>query len=176
MEVRLMNEFHGRNFPKQLVSGSFRVPIRYTSFDIVTPLVVAAVPPELRRKMGLKPRTEDDSSDVYKAGAGVLAPAGSARDGKFLKKKSGVPASVRTSGLAQNRSPGAKAVISRPKIGGEHVLAAPTGNTKSAARGSKTSRDAVRRGVRPKATRSSVTNSARTPRALTHDDRYDEVL
>ena len=78
MEVRLMNEFHGRNFPKQLVSGSFRVPIRYTSFDIVTPLVVAAVPPELRRKMGLKPRTEDDSSDVYKAGAGVLAPAGSA--------------------------------------------------------------------------------------------------
>ena len=42
-----------------------------------------ALPPGLRKKMGLAPRREEDSSAsdaIYKAGAGVLKPVGSAPD------------------------------------------------------------------------------------------------
>ena len=56
--------------------------------------------------MGLSPRRESDaglSEALYRPGAGVLAPAGSARDGSFLKMKSGVPQSQRASALAQMR-------------------------------------------------------------------------
>ena len=63
-----------------------------------------ALPPSLRRKMGLAPRKEEDeaaSEALYKAGAGVLKPTGSAPDGTYLKRNSGVPASQRASALAQ---------------------------------------------------------------------------
>jgi bifunctional DNA-binding transcriptional regulator/antitoxin component of YhaV-PrlF toxin-antitoxin module len=92
-----------------------------------------ALPPELRKKMGLKPRTEDDSSEIYNAGSGVLKAAGSGQDGCFLKKGSGIPASVRTSGLNRSSDVG-RAVISRATIGNSFVMAKPTGYTKSARR------------------------------------------
>ena len=62
-----------------------------------------ALPPELRRSMGLKPRSENDENDavIWRAGAGVLAPTGSAPDGKFLKRGSGAAMSQRASALAQ---------------------------------------------------------------------------
>lgn len=138
-----------------------------------------ALPPELRKKMGLKPRTEDDSSDIYKAGSGVLNAAGSARDGKYLKKGSGVPASVRTSGLSQNRSPGAKAVVSKARIGDEYVLGRSSGNTQSSSR----SRGKATRAqpAQSKATKASSASNQRTGKPLraakpVHDSRYDEVL
>jgi hypothetical protein len=55
-----------------------------------------ALPPELRKKMGLKPRKEEEESsyDIYKPGSGVLAPVGSGKDGTFLKMKSSVPKSL----------------------------------------------------------------------------------
>ncbi len=58
-----------------------------------------ALPPELRRKMGLAPRKEETAEEnkLYEAGAGVLAKVGSGRDGSFLKRRSGVPMSERTS-------------------------------------------------------------------------------
>lgn len=80
-----------------------------------------ALPPELRKSMGLKPRTENDENDaviwkveshqlwfnctlrhaVLQAGSGVLAPTGSAPDGTFLKRGSGAAMSQRASALAQ---------------------------------------------------------------------------
>lgn len=53
--------------------------------------------------MGLKPRAENEEEDavIWKAGAGVLAPTGSAPDGTFLRKGSGVSMSQRASALAQ---------------------------------------------------------------------------
>ena len=63
-----------------------------------------ALPPELRARMGLTPRREEDASksQFYTPGNGVLQAAGSAPDGGFLKGGSGVPASVRLSGLARD--------------------------------------------------------------------------
>ena len=138
-----------------------------------------ALPPELRKKMGLKPRTDDDSSDIYKAGAGVLNAAGSARDGKYLKKRSGVPASVRTSGLAQNRSPGAKAVVSKARIGNDYVLGRSSGNTQSSGRSrGKPVRAQPPQSKATKATGASDQRTGKPPRAAktAHDSKYDEVL
>ena len=69
----------------------------------MSPARKTALPPSLRRKMGLAPRKEEDeaaSEAIYKAGAGVLKPTGSAPDGTYLKRNSGVPASQRASALA----------------------------------------------------------------------------
>lgn len=79
-----------------------------------------ALPPELRRKLGFQPRKEEEEGtyDIYKAGAGVLAPTGSGKDGKYLKMKSSMPMSIRASaharmtGLAQ----GGRAYIPRAKL------------------------------------------------------------
>ena len=62
-----------------------------------------ALPPELRRKLGLAPRKEEEEGtyDIYKAGGGVLQAVGSGRDGSYLKMKSSIPMSHRTSGLAR---------------------------------------------------------------------------
>ena len=83
--------------------------------------------------MGFKPRSGDDSSDIYTAGAGVLAPAGSAPDGKFLKRGTGVPASIRASALAQkSMAPGQqRAIVSKARIGEDAVMKTQTGNTNS---------------------------------------------
>eukprot|EP00621_Florenciella_sp_RCC1693_P000607 CAMPEP_0182554324 /NCGR_PEP_ID=MMETSP1323-20130603/49930_1 /TAXON_ID=236787 /ORGANISM="Florenciella parvula, Strain RCC1693" /LENGTH=240 /DNA_ID=CAMNT_0024766049 /DNA_START=57 /DNA_END=779 /DNA_ORIENTATION=+ len=91
-----------------------------------------ALPPELRAKMGLKPRRDgergrgDGSHEtMYSAGAGVLKPVGSGADGSFLKRGSGVPMSERTSGLARQRGDavGARAHIARPElVGGSDVV------------------------------------------------------
>jgi hypothetical protein len=63
----------------------------------------SALPPELRKAMGLKPRSENDENEgtIWTAGSGVLAPTGSAPDGKFLKRGSGCAMSQRASALAQ---------------------------------------------------------------------------
>ena len=62
-----------------------------------------ALPPELRRKMGLQPRKEESESsyDIYKPGSGVLKPVGSGKDGSYLKMKSSIPMSQRASGYAK---------------------------------------------------------------------------
>jgi hypothetical protein len=77
-----------------------------------------ALPPELRKKMGLVPRGNDENSDIWKAGSGVLAPVGSGKDGQFLKMKSGVPMSYRASRLAQMENGGIRgqANISKPRL------------------------------------------------------------
>jgi hypothetical protein len=77
-----------------------------------------ALPPELRRKMGLEPRFEDKSSDeIWRAGSGVLAPTGSAADGHFLRKGSGAPMSIRASRLAQvSNQVSNRANVSRPRL------------------------------------------------------------
>ena len=62
-----------------------------------------ALPPELRRSMGLKPRRQDEENDkeIWTPGSGVLKKVGSGRDGSFLKRGSGVPMSQRASKYAQ---------------------------------------------------------------------------
>lgn len=80
-----------------------------------------ALPPSLRRKMGLAPRKEEDaaaSEALYKAGAGVLEKRGSAPDGTFLKRNSGIPASQRASGAAQQSgyASNARATVRRPAL------------------------------------------------------------
>ena len=77
----------------------------------------SALPPELRRKMGFKPRDGEHDTAIYTAGSGVLLPVGSGVDGTFLKKNSSVPMSKRTSGLAriQGTFRGQRAVIPRAK-------------------------------------------------------------
>jgi hypothetical protein len=71
-----------------------------------------ALPDCLRKKLkGVKVEDcpNNDDVDVYKAGSGVLAPVGSAPDGTFLKRGSGVPMSLRASALAQRRGDAANA-------------------------------------------------------------------
>jgi hypothetical protein len=79
-----------------------------------------ALPPELRKKLGFKPRIEENNStyDIYKPGAGVLEPVGSGKDGSYLKMKSGVPMSYRASRYAQmnGTSMGNRALIPRAKM------------------------------------------------------------
>jgi hypothetical protein len=79
-----------------------------------------ALPPELRRKLGFQPRKEEaeGSYDIYKAGSGVLAPVGSGKDGAYLKMKSSIPMSHRTSGHARmtGASSGSRAVIPRARL------------------------------------------------------------
>lgn len=80
-----------------------------------------ALPPGLRKSMGLRPRREEDtaaSDAIYKPGAGVLRAAGSAPDGTFLKRNSGIPASQRASALAQKSgyAANARAVIAKPQL------------------------------------------------------------
>lgn len=78
-----------------------------------------ALPPELRRKLGFQPRAanEEEGSEIYKAGSGVLKPVGSGKDGSYLKMKSSIPMSLRTSGLArmQGTFQGQRAVIPRAR-------------------------------------------------------------
>ncbi len=84
-----------------------------------------ALPPEIRRKIGLKPRTDENPEDfeIYKAGAGVLEAVGSGKDGSFLKAHSSVPMSHRTSGLAKmNGIRGSRALIPRAKMTGGRVV------------------------------------------------------
>lgn len=71
-----------------------------------------ALPSVLRKKLGLKPRKEEEEEDdvIWKPGSGVLAAAGSAPDGKFLKRRSGMP---KASGAA---SANHRAVISKPRL------------------------------------------------------------
>mmetsp|Transcript_23406 Transcript_23406/g.30454 ORF Transcript_23406/g.30454 Transcript_23406/m.30454 type:complete len:456 (-) Transcript_23406:726-2093(-) len=71
-----------------------------------------ALPDCLRKKLkGVKvdDTNDDDSNNVYQAGSGVLAPVGSAPDGTFLKRGTGVPMSHRASALAQRRGDAANA-------------------------------------------------------------------
>eukprot|EP01031_Cornospumella_fuschlensis_P024425 gene24426-29524_t len=78
-----------------------------------------ALPPELRAKLGLAPRKEENESsyEIYKPGAGVLAPVGSGKDGSYLKMKSSIPMSHRTSGLARMKGiTGTMAVIPRARL------------------------------------------------------------
>jgi len=77
-----------------------------------------ALPPELRKKMGFKPRSnEEKENNIYKPGSGVLQAVGSGKDGSFLKKHSSVPMSHRTSGYARMHAmhTGARAVIPRAR-------------------------------------------------------------
>ncbi len=78
-----------------------------------------ALPPELRRKMGLVPRKEEaeGSYEIYQAGSGVLKPVGSGKDGSYLKMKSSIPMSHRTSGLAKMQGiHGQRALIPRARV------------------------------------------------------------
>lgn len=81
-----------------------------------------ALPDSLRRKIkGVSPNDicpAESDDHMYKAGNGVLAAAGSAPDGKFLKRGSGVPMSHRASALAQARgdAAGARATIRRSRL------------------------------------------------------------
>ena len=79
-----------------------------------------ALPPELRRKMGLQPRAEEKAGgyEIYQAGSGVLKPVGSGKDGSYLKMKSSVPMSHRTSGLARMNGTyqGQRALIPRARV------------------------------------------------------------
>ena len=64
----------------------------------------SALPPDVRMKMGLKPRNhanDENNANIWKPGAGVLAPTGSAPDGTYLRRGSGVAMSQRTSAKAQ---------------------------------------------------------------------------
>ncbi len=92
-----------------------------------------ALPESIRRK--IKGAVRDENVDnsgisIYAAGAGVLAPAGSAPDGGFLKRNSGVPASLRASALAQRSgiAVGAHATIARARVvvDGAGILSKPT--------------------------------------------------
>ena len=55
------------------------------------PALLTALPPELRRKMGFQPRSDDENADstIWTPGSGVLVATGSGRDGSFLKRRSG---------------------------------------------------------------------------------------
>ena len=78
-----------------------------------------ALPAGLRKKMGLQPRNDnEDNTDLYKPGNGVLQAAGSAPDGTFLKRRSGAPMSERASALAQQNktTTGARAVITKARV------------------------------------------------------------
>ena len=83
-----------------------------------------ALPPELRRKMGLQPRRSDESKEnageIWQAGSGVLRRVGSGRDGSFLKRGSGVPMSQRASKFAQmtgkSESLRQRAHVARPSL------------------------------------------------------------
>lgn len=81
-----------------------------------------ALPDCLRKKLkGVKVEETNDSANdvnVYAAGSGVLAPVGSAPDGTFLKRGSGIPMSLRASALAQRRgdAANARATIYRAKL------------------------------------------------------------
>ncbi len=79
-----------------------------------------ALPPELRRKMGLAPRVEEKAggNEIYQAGSGVLKPVGSGSDGSYLKMKSSIPMSHRTSGLARMNGSyqGQRALIPRARV------------------------------------------------------------
>lgn len=79
-----------------------------------------ALPPELRRKMGLAPRAEEKAGgyEIYQAGSGVLKPVGSGSDGSYLKMKSSIPMSYRTSGLARMNGSfqGQRALIPRARV------------------------------------------------------------
>jgi len=71
--------------------------------------------------MGLKKRIDgEENSDIYKPGSGVLAKVGSARDGNFLKARSGKAMSLRASRLAQ-QSQGERnmANVSKPRLTGD---------------------------------------------------------
>jgi hypothetical protein len=78
-----------------------------------------ALPPELRRKMGLAPRAEEAAGgyEIYQAGSGVLKPVGSGKDGSYLKMKSSMPMSHRTSGYARMNGvvQGQRALIPRAR-------------------------------------------------------------
>lgn len=86
-----------------------------------------ALPPELRKKLGLPPRKQEVNTDstIWTPGSGVLAKVGSGRDGTFLKRRSGVPMSERASALAQkNFQPGSiRANVSKARlsIGGNDI-------------------------------------------------------
>lgn len=89
--------------------------------DILIPrakVPATALPPEIRRKMGLQPRNNDENNNIYQAGSGVLARVGSGNDGSYLKMKSGIAMSHRTS--AKSRADGLfigkKAYIPKAKI------------------------------------------------------------
>lgn len=79
-----------------------------------------ALPPELRRKMGLAPRVEESAGgyEIYQAGSGVLKPVGSGKDGSYLKMKSSIPMSHRTSGFAKMNGTyqGQRALIPRARV------------------------------------------------------------
>lgn len=88
-----------------------------------------ALPPELRRKMGLRPRREESEStyEIYKPGSGVLAPVGSGKDGSYLKMKSSIPMSHRASAFARmsGQSQGGRAYIPRARLlVGQEVIGA----------------------------------------------------
>ncbi len=94
-----------------------------------------ALPPELRRKMGFEQRGEDENDAVvWKAGAGVLAPTGSAPDGNFLKKGSGVAMSTRASGLAVHNPASNRAHILRPRLIAENGEIVPLSEEQKAGR------------------------------------------
>lgn len=78
-----------------------------------------ALPPELRKKMGLAPRKEETagSYEIYQPGSGVLKAVGSGKDGSYLKMKSSIPMSHRTSGLARMQGlRGQRALIPRAQL------------------------------------------------------------
>ena len=77
-----------------------------------------ALPPDVRRKLGLPTRIEEDHTEIWKAGSGVLKPSGSGRDGNFLKMKSGVPLAIRGSRKAQLENGGIvqRANVSKPRL------------------------------------------------------------
>jgi hypothetical protein len=74
--------------------------------------------------MGLKKRVMgEENSTIYQPGSGVLAKVGSARDGNFLKAKSGQSMSVRASRLAQqNMGERNKANILKPRLAGSQKV------------------------------------------------------
>ena len=77
-----------------------------------------ALPPDVRKKLGLSKRVDEESDEIWKPGSGVLAPVGSGRDGQYLKMKSGVSLSIGGSRKAQLENSGVsrRANISRPKL------------------------------------------------------------
>lgn len=75
--------------------------------------------------MGLAPRRDDETdSSIWTAGAGILAATGSAPDGTFLKRRSGVPMSERASAYAQQNGyvTGSRAHISRARLANSSTL------------------------------------------------------
>lgn len=74
--------------------------------------------------MGLKKRVVgEENSMIYTPGSGVLAKVGSARDGNFLKARSGQSMSIRASRLAQlSQGERNKANISKPRLAGEQKV------------------------------------------------------